>query len=584
MRIQPWMKAVTCAAMLMAAQTPCSGQTPFSGGAQIYGSPDTNYQGYPGGYGAVQGGIVPPYATGGSADPDPLFPAGTPENFQPWPEISPFNPANVSQTQTYNQQGLWFKQMLHRRRDFSFTVSGAMVQFRDAGHALIGSPFARRGNYGGNGLPEGVPADGTYAGMPLLVNFQPNVAGFYIINDQVFPYPLLTTTAGAYVQVSKDSYYPIFDASVMSNPEMAAGIQLETGYFNEDETGVRLTGWGAQEVTGSFQRGLDSVNGIPLNQTLVQFLGGGLLTPMNGNIPLDNGEPLPGAPDFGDGSTAKYDLLYQIRNSTSAAGTNLSIYRQPIYKNNGIMIRPLWGARYLHINEGFAFRGIDSGFNYNLTGVSTGTGSGGTGTGGTGTGTGTGTGSSSTSNGGIHAQTTTMVAAYDQYTATLSNSIQSNMAGPEAGIRFDLGNPRKGFTVWGESIFGMMVNNQRTHLNGNQIGDPLADVRFRGYSTPRMLENDSSFNQTSNSTRISPTFQQSIFADFDFIDVIPVLRQISILDNSSFRIGYTVLWVGGMSRPADSIKWQGYPLYPQIDSNHTSWWAQQVTASLNFKF
>jgi len=579
MRIQPWMKAVTCAAMLMAAQTPCSGQTPFSGGAQIYGSPDMNYQGTPGDYGAVQGGYAPPYAAGGPADPNVLFPAGTPEDFQPWPEISPFNPANVSQTQTYNQQGLWFKQMLHRRRDFSFTISGAMVQFRDAGHALIGSPYAPRSNYGGNGLPVGVPADGTYAGMPLLVNFQPNVAGFYIINDKVFPYPLLTTTAGTYVQTPSDNYYPIFTARAMGSPEMASGLQLETGYFNEDETGVRLTGWGAQEVTATFRRGLDSVNGIPLNQTLIQALGGGLLTPLNGNIPLDNGEPLPGLPDFGNGSTAKYDMLYQIKNSTSAAGANLSIYQQPLYKNNGIMIRPLWGARYLYINEGFAFRGVDSGFNYDITATTTGSG-----TGGTGTGTGTGTGSSSTSNGGIHAETSSMVVAYDQYTATLSNTVQSNLAGPEAGIRFDLGNPRKGFTIWGESIFGMMANNQKTHMSGNQIGDPLADVRFRGYTTPRMLENDSSFNQTRHSTHISPTFQQSIFADFDFIDVIPVLRQMSILDNSSFRIGYTVLWVGSVSRPADNIKWQGYPLYPQIDRSYNSWWAQQVTASLNFNF
>jgi len=581
MRIQPWIKAVAIAAMLTVAQAPCWGQTPFTDGAALNGPPDSMFQGYSG---APAPYYPPPYAAGSSADPSSLYPQGTPENFQPWPDVSPFYPSNVSQTQTYNQGGLWFKQMMYRRRDFSFTVSGMMMQYRDVGSAVIGSPYAKRVNAGGQGLPLGTPANGTYAGMPILENFDAKPAGFYIINDMVFPYPVLATAAGTMVQPAVDRFFPIFSAGAMGSPDMAPGIQLETGYFNEDETGIRITGWGAQEAGAGFRRGLESVGGVVLNQNLVELMGGGMITTMNGNIPLDNGEPLPGAPDFGTGSTAKYDLLYQLRMTTTAAGANLSIYQQPLYKNDGVMIRPLWGARYLYIKEGFGFRGIDSGFNYTLSGAtSSGSGSG------TGTGTGTGSsgsGSSGTSNGGIHAQTSSMVRLYDQYTATLNNNVESNLVGPEAGFRFDLGNPRKGFTIWGESIFGVTANNQQIDMNGDKIGDPLADVRLRGYTTPRILEpgNQTRFSSSKNSTHISPTFQQSIYADFDFIDVVPVLRHIALLDESSFRIGYSVLWVGALSRPADTVKWQGYPLYPQIEKHYNSWWAQQVTASLNFNF
>lgn len=578
MRIQPWIKAVAIAAMLSVAEAPCWGQAPFSDGATLYGSPEAMAQGFPGAPAAY---YPPPFAAGGSADPSYLYPQETPDGFNPWPQISPFNPPNVSQTQTYNQGGLWYKEMLYRRRDFSFTVSGMMMQYRNVGHANIGAPYARRGNYGGLGLPEGTPADGTYAGMPLLENFGgSNIAGFYIVNNKVYPYPSLAVSTAVLTANASDHYYPIFTAGAMGSPEMAPGIQLETGYFNEDETGVRLTGWGAMDASASFSRGVQSIGGVELNRTLVDRLGGGIITTMNGNVPLDNGEPF--VPDFGTGSTAKYDLYYGLRMKTSAAGANISIYQQPLYKNDGVMIRPLWGARYLNISESFGFTGIDSGYNYTLSGVST-TGTGGGG-GGTGTGTGSGSGTGTASNGGIHAQTSTMVPLYDQYTATLNNRVQSNLAGPEAGLRFDFGNPRKGFTVWGESIFGVTVNNQQIDMNGNQIGDALSDVRIRGYLTPRILANDSRFSHSQNSTHISPTFQQSVYADFDFIDVIPVLREIPLLDNSSFRIGYSVLWVGALSRPADTIKWQGYPLFPQINKNYNSWWAQQVTASLNFDF
>lgn len=577
MRIQTWMTAVTCSAMLAAAQTPCRGQIPFTEGGSVYNMEapaDPSYQ-YGGFAVPPSPGYGAPYAAGGPADPNVLYPQGIPENFQPWPQISPFDPANVGQTQHFNDDGLWFKRMLYRRRDYFANIGVTAVQFRNIGSATIGSPYIPS-NTDGSLRGPGVPVD--FAGVPTGSTIGDSSNGYFVISNRILPVPSLSTTAGEFVENPNTNLYPIWSSGVLGSPSAVAGIQGELGFFNEDDTGVKITGWGAMEATSSFQRGREYYNGVLINQNIINAVGGGLLTPLNGNIPLYNGEPLPGFPEVGNGSTAKYDLLYRLQMSTQAGGTNLSLYQQPIYRSGGMKLRPMWGARYLYIDEAFGFKGIDSGFNYDLTAD-----------GSTGGGTGGGNNNNNNNNnsGGdpIYADTSTMIRAYDMYTARLNNKVESNLAGPEIGLRFDLGNS-KSFNVWGESILGLMVNYEQIHMSGENIGDALTDVRFRGYLTPRFLADgvDSSFNNKSNSTHVSPTFQQSIFAEMDIIGVVPVLKRMAMFDESTFKVGYTVLWVGELARPADSIDWQGWPLTPEIKKDRESWWAQQFTASINFNF
>jgi hypothetical protein len=572
MRIQTWMTAVTCSAMLAAAQTPCRGQIPFTEGGSVYSMDAPANPSYFSGFPVPpQAGYCAPYSTGGPADPNVLYPQGIPEGFQPWPQISPFDPANVGQTQHFNSDGLWFKRMLYRRRDYFANIGVTAVQFRNVGSAIIGSPYIPSntdGSLAGPGVPVG------FAGVPTGSTIGDDSNGYFVISNRILPLPALSTTAGEYVENPNTNLYPIWSTSILGSPSAVAGIQGELGFFNEDDTGVKLTGWGAMEAETTFQRGREYYNGIRINQNLINAIGGGLLTPMNGNIPLYNGEPLPGFPEVGNGSTAKYDVMYRLKMSTTAGGANLSLYQQPIYRNSGIKFRPMWGARYLYIDEAFGFRGIDSGFNYDLTADGT-------------TGGGNNNNNNNNNNSGdpIYADTSSMVRLYDMYVATLNNKVESNLAGPEIGLRFDLGNSRS-FNVWGESILGLMVNYEQIEMTGENIGDALTDVRFRGYLTPRFLADgvDSSFRNKSNSTHLSPTFQQSVFAEMDIIGVVPVLKRMAILDESTFRVGYTILWVGELARPGDSIKWQGYPLTPEIRRDRTSWWAQQFTASLNFNF
>src|SRR5690606_28615819 len=116
MRIQPWMTAVTGALLLLGAPARSMGQMPPVG----YGAP--GMAAVPGGYQAP-----PPYSPGGSADPNVLWPPGTPPDFQPWPQISPFHSANVGMDQHANRDGLWFRELFYKRREYYASVEPMLV-------------------------------------------------------------------------------------------------------------------------------------------------------------------------------------------------------------------------------------------------------------------------------------------------------------------------------------------------------------------------------------------------------------------------------------------------------------------------
>jgi len=553
MRIQPWMTAVAGAVTLLANQSPVSGQTPDYSGADFYAAGPGNA--YP---------VPPAPAAGSYVDPNLIYAPGTPESFQPWPQISPFQPGNVGQDQFANQGGLWFRDILHRRRTYEASIEALVLWYADAGNATIGSPYAQPGNYGGISNPQGVPMPG-YAGLYPVVGSSPATIGWYDVTNKIYPYPALSTTAGTYV-IQDERSYPIRTAGHLPDPSTTAGIKGNLGFFNEDDTGVMATAWWGGEASSEFVRGADVINGIPVTRSMINTLAGQNLTPRNGVIPLYNGEP--GL--FGDGSTAKYDVLFQMRNTVEAAGANFSLYQQPLYKNGGIKVRPLWGLRYQYIGEGFHFKGVDSGFNYELTGVTTG-----------GT-TGSTTGTTYTG----RPVSTTMVALYNQYEARLNNTVQSHIAGPEIGLRFDLGENSSGFKIWGETNLGLAVNSEEIHLWGDNIGDPLFDARLNGNTPPRMLDpaNDSTFNSKVNSAHVSPMFQQSVFADMDLLSAIPVIRKMPLFEYATFRFGYTFTWVGEVSRPAETINWQGFPLYPEIKRTRSGWHANQLNFALDWKY
>ncbi|MCA8997308.1 MAG: hypothetical protein KDA80_09980 [Planctomycetaceae bacterium] len=557
MRIQPWIKAVT-GALLMATSTQTTlAQTPYPQGpagaptgyvnidAGAYGPPGAGYPG-PGGPTVVQPQSQPP------------VPAG----YQPWPAISPYHSANIAQTQHYQTDGVWFKELFYRRRDYFASVEVMAILFRDGGGATVGSPYAQNLIQGAESLATGgqfpfgefqIPAEGEFIES---TNVTPNAPGRFVIDPTVSPFPSLSAGATAN-DTAITNLYPIRDLRDVGGIPTSPGIQVRWGFENEDRTGFMASAWWGFHQELSFSKGQEFINNVRVNQQITSIFQGQNLTTMNGNIPLDNGENIFG-PTFGPGSTAKYDILYSMQFTTEAGGTNFSLYQQPIYRTDGVAIRPFWGGRYLYIAEGFQFRGIDSGFNYSVDEDTK------------------------------RPTPTTVVQAYDQYEANLSNDVRSNIAGPEVGLRLDLGGPHSGFNIWAESIFGLFVNQESIHLRGDNIGDPLTDFRFlSGNPTPRLLDDvnfNSAFNTRRTSTHVSPMFQQSIFADMNVLQFVPILKKSSFFEDARFRFGYTLLLVGEVARPADSIRWQGFPLFPEIQNERKNWWANQFSFAIDWNY
>lgn len=555
MRIQPWLKALAGAALAFWAQLPACGQDGFGA--------------YPadGAYGGAPAAVPyfqPPY---GNNDPSIIYPPAIPQTYQPWPAISPFQSANIGTDQHLNRDGLWFRRQMYKKRTYYGSVEGMAVWFRDAGEATVGSRFMTIDPESGE--VRGVDVDpNTVGGLPVIPTIAPGQPGRFPVEDAVFPFPALDATAGIFNATSRIDFHPIRTAGNIPDPQAAPGIMLRWGFEDEDGTGVQTNVWWAFEGESSFQRGADNINGIPVSQALTISLGGLNLSTQFGNVPLDNGEFL--FPFSGTGSTAKYDVMYRLQHETEAGGTNLSYYLQPIVEGDGLRVRPSLGARYMYISEGFSFRGIDSGFNYDVDAIALGGGGGG---------------------GQQQAQlfrpvTASLAALYQQYEATLSNSISTHLAGPEVGLRFDLGDSYDGFRVWGETNLAVVANHQQFQLEGDNIGDPLVDARLNLNTPPRMLDpaNESQFASTANTTRVAPIFSQSFNADFHVLDDIPVLRDTHIFQNATLRLGYTFTWIGNIARPADSIHWQGFPLFPQIRAEYEPWWMHSFNAGIDWEW
>lgn len=498
----------------------------------------------------------PPYATN---NPSVMYPPGTPQTYNPWPQVSPYHSANVAMDQYRTSDGLWFRELLYRKREYFASLEATAIWYRDAGKSIVGSPFA---NVFGDGLPTGQFMQPWNSGFQTPGNSFSS-PGRFSVDTRVFPYPAVDGNANILVTVDTvdPNTFPIRSTGALPQPDGQAGLQLKWGFENEDGSGFMITGWMGDEANPIFRRGYETINGVPVTRDLTLDLGGANLNVRYGNVPLDNGEPFVGGSDFGSGGTQKFDTYYELRHSTQAGGTNFSVYTTPIFRSEAVRVRPLWGARYLNIQEGFKFRGIDSGFTYDYDGAD---------------------------GDGTYGPDSPLVSyTLDQWEAKLANNVESHIAGPEIGFRVDLGSgSHDGFRIWGETIFGLNANFENIEMAGDNIGDALTDGRFLNPLAPRMLDpaNQSEFQDEESSTHVSPLFQQSIFLDFNFVRELPVLRRISILEDTTFRLGYTYLWVGGVSRPAESINWKGFPLYPSIRQGRQDWWSQQFSAAIDWTY
>ncbi|MEZ6058709.1 MAG: hypothetical protein R3C01_18560 [Planctomycetaceae bacterium] len=554
MRIQHWITAMGSSFVLLIAATYCHAQG--GGGAVIvdgYAPPEAS-MGAPDGY-----GYQPPF---NNYHPEVISPPNAPQ-MAPWPAISPFEPANVLQTQHVERDGNWFREMMFRNQQVTFSLEYVNTVFSNPGSTTVGSPIPPL-VMNNNGLQiAGFPQSQFGEGFPA-----PTFGVPILVDRGVWPFPFRRTGAAA-TSTTVTTFgtvdaqvFPIRTTGDLLGKLQSDGIRTRFGMGNGDGTGWLATAYYAPGGTTHFRRGVDSINGVPITQAMI-VLNPSILFTRNGAVPLDDGitQP-PTALNSGfRGTTVKFDVLYEMANKIESAGIGLNSYMTPWIKGDSATITPFWGGRYMYIGEQFNFRGIDSGMSYTPT--------------------------ANTS------RPTTVIRAYPLMEALLQNSVDSHLMGPQFGFKTELGESRA-FRVWGETNFGLMINHERFNIEGQNIGDPLfhrddpninlGPDEMYDLANDRFRTEITSFSSTQTRTHLSPMFEQSVNAEMGFDGLFPNLAKSALLEDARLQVGYTMTAIAFASRASSSIAWRGFPLFHGIRTNHQSLLMHQFNVGLNWQY
>lgn len=262
-----------------------------------------------------------------------------------------------------------------------------------------------------------------------------------------------------------------------------------------------------------------------------------------GSIPLDNGI------DQGNlGATAEFDLEYKLGYQSSAWGGNVDWTPNPFLDKGFLKVRTVYGLTFLNIAEEFSFYGIQSNYGYVID-----------------SGTGIIDGS-------------TIVDVGLPFTETsLYSRTNSYLAGPEIGIRYDLGGDKIKF--WGMTKAAVAVNYETIKLGGDNVWD----TRDHLVPTPTPANpNPLAFNSEEIHTHVSPIFQQQLFAEAPLLQYVPYIRKMQMFRNANFRFGYNFTLVGEVARPTKSINWtEGTPT---IDLNRSRWATGSTSFAIDWKY
>ncbi len=330
--------------------------------------------------------------------------------------------------------------------------------------------------------------------------------------------------------------FPVRETDAMQGGLNANGVRVRTGYMDEDGTGWMMSGFYSAETDISFRRGQRRIGGTEIDQVIIAAYPL-LIYTRNGAVPLvdarDWQDSAIGFPTF-NGTTQKYDILFHQDFNTTSAGADLNHYLAQLYRSKNIQVSSFIGGRYFYLGEHFRFMGVDSGFGYDV---------------------------SIDEDDATFGPEGALTLAYPLLESRLLSHVESHMAGPQIGLRVDIGK-KKNLHIWTQSIFGLLANYEQLTVSGNNIGDPLLHPEM--FDQVSFTYFDNSFKEKKTHTHVSPMLEQSFFADIRLPHLIPVLSKSFLTENASLRLGYTWTYIGAVSRPTHSISWKGFPLTPGV--------------------
>lgn len=508
-----------------------------------------------------QTGMLPPPYNGNYAPvPPPAYggmPGGYPPGATAWPNVSPYYGPVVDQTA--NNDGLWFNRQIFGNRTFYFTAEGLV--------GYTGRPSTMISGNGVNIIPRGI-APGTVF-PDNNQQFQETALGTSTLGT---PDRQTVTTGGGGNGNAATGDYPVFQpqsTSKMTDTLSAAGFRGTWGWWNPDKSGLQAQGFFVSPSTSTLfigdPRGFnaDLYNNATFLQTeLLTHLHAIAGIPLEGNDTDNNGLP---------GVVMPFDIYYRLQLESQVGGANLDWYATPIFERTAFSIRPMYGARYLRVREQFMFDGADSGLGYTI-GVPRANGNNGN--------------NAATSTGFLSPVTLEALTTLNVMQSVLQSNVTSEMAGPEAGFRFDIGGEH--LQIWTQSKLGLLVNRSARNLSGFNIGDayyPLPNGTIANPTTmPRGNGASTRFAHQDSNTALSPMFEQSIFGKAKLFQYMPILNKSKILSNAELQAGYTMILVGNMYRPTDTITWLAYPQSPQLRDDRSTYFTSNYSFGIEWNY
>ena len=402
-----------------------------------------------------------------------MAPAGYPPNAQAWPGVDIYRPGV---NQHYVKDGFWFNRVINGQSHYFMTVEGLITQSGAPPHSLIGAQGVNQVS------PEAAAVLGTTSGTTSTTTSGLHNQQFVerAVNPANFEPDRSTSGTGSSsgggggngTTTSVDP--PIFitqNAGVLPQNIGAGGVRANWGWWNPDGSGFMAQGFWQAAATGDFVLGylpaqwqsslyIDTLNPANVNNNFLTHL-----QPWFG-LPLPPASPI-GSPNYDRdqdglaGVVVPYDMYVQFTFRSQTFGGNLDWYFSPIVDGDYFKIRPVAGARYLKVNEAFSFSGADSGMGYELTQSTTTSNSG------------SSNGNSNNQQpGSYQLQIDTLDGTFafpDPFQSYLLSQTQSQFAGPEVGLRFDVGGKRT--KLWFQSKFGLLANYNTRKVSGYGIGD-----------------------------------------------------------------------------------------------------------------
>lgn len=250
------------------------------------------------------------------------------------------------------------------------------------------------------------------------------------------------------------------------------------------------------------------------------------------SIPLNDGA---------GGQIVPFDSEFQQTYNQQVFGGDIDVYLAPFFARPSFRMKFLYGARYLQVREQFQVAAGDSGLGYFVN----------------------------LADGSIDYSSVTNI-GIPPYRMTIQSQTRSQMVGPQIGVRYDMGNEM--FKLWGQTKFAVAADFERRQISGENVVNGFQAAAQQGPA----------FQQSASTTHAVPIFETSIYADFYFFAMLPLVRDIECLRCTQFRIGFDYLLIGEVARPANVIAYDT-PV-PSLKSNRTWFDLKMLTLGLNWRF